>query len=90
MGGAYKGKKAISGVFEKLGALGLEGVEWNYKNIVEAGDTVLAEGTVKFKLAGGKDSEVRTASVFEFRGGKVINMRSYGDTEAIARAMGKL
>jgi len=85
-GGTYRGKKAVIELLQKVGQLS----NIRVKNILESGETVVAEWTTTWKLANGKQIENRVANIMEFSGGKIVNLRGYDDTEQFARAAGKL
>jgi len=90
LGGAYKGKQALTKYFQQLGATFPKGIQRSLENVYEAGDTVIAEWIAKATLANGKALEWRAASVFQLKNGKIVHQRAYSDTEALARAAGKL
>lgn len=89
-GGAFTGKAGAMEWFRKIGAAYPEGVHLEVENLYESGDAVIVEWNAKGKLASGERFEGKSLNVLEFRDGKVSKHRFYSDTEALARAMGKL
>ena len=88
IGGYYRGKKQLSKFFSTIQTKFNEGLEFRVDNVIESKNKVIAERRAIVKLGDGKKMEWRSADLYEFRGGKIIRMRAYTDTEAIARAAG--
>jgi ketosteroid isomerase-like protein len=85
----YVGPQAVAeGVFMRL----VSDVE-NFRvvpgNIIDGGDTVVAEGLYTGKIkATGTPLDAQFAHVWEFRNGKVVRFQQYTDTRQWATAFG--
>jgi len=85
----YVGPQAVAeGVFMRL----VSDVE-NFRvvpgNIIDGGDTVVAEGRYSGKVkATGTPLDAQFAHVWEFRNGKVVRFQQYTDTRQWATAFG--
>jgi len=90
IGGAFRGKEGLAAWFGKIGSTYPKGVHLHVENLIESGDTVVAEWSAKGTLANGKELAGKAVSVFEFRDGKASKQRYYADSEQIARLMGQL
>ncbi len=90
IGGAYKGKKQLLKFFRDIQTKFDEELKFRVDNVIENKNQVVVERTSIVRASGGKRMEWHAADIYEFRGGKIVRMRAYTDTEAIARAAGNL
>jgi len=90
IGGNFRGKEGLLEWFRKIGSAYPKGVHLKVENLLESGDTVVAEWNAEGTLVNGKEVEAKAVNVFEFREGKAVKHRYYADSEALARLMGKL
>ncbi len=90
IGGEYKGKKQLLKFFRDISTKFDEELRFRVDNVIENKNQVVVERTSIVKSRGGKRSQWHAADVYKFRGGKIVRMRAYTDTEAIARSSGRL
>lgn len=85
----YVGPQAVAeGVFMRLGS-DVENFRVVPGNIIDGGDTVVAEGRYSGKIkATGTPLDAQFAHVWEFRNGKVVRFQQYTDTRQWATAFG--
>ena len=88
-GNPYVGPQAVAeGVFQRI-ATDLEDFKVIPEQIIDAGDTVVAEGRYQGKMrATGTPVDAQFAHVWGFRGGKVIRFQQYTDTRQWSKAAG--
>ena len=85
----YVGPQAVAeGVFMRL-VSDVENFSVVPSNIIDGGDTVVAEGRYSGKIkATGTPLDAQFAHVWEFRNGKVVRFQQYTDTRQWAAAFG--
>lgn len=85
----YMGPQAVAeGLFQRL-VSDIEGLTVAPENIIDAGDTVVAEGRYTGTIgATGTSVDAQFAHVWEFRDGRVVRFQQYTDTKQWAEAAG--
>jgi uncharacterized protein len=87
-GNPYIGPQGVAeGVFQRI-ASDLEDFKVIPENIIDGGDTVVAEGRYQGKMrATGTAVDAQFAHVWGFREGKVIRFQQYTDTQQWSKAV---
>jgi len=88
-GNPYVGPQAVAeGVFMRI-VSEVDGFAVVAQNIVDGGDTVVAEGRYRGTMkATGTPVDAQFAHVWQFRGGKIVRFQQYTDTKQWAGAAG--
>ena len=88
-GNPYVGPQAVAeGVFMRI-VSEVDGFAVVAENIVDGGDTVVAEGRYRGTMkATGTPVDAQFAHVWQFRGGKIVRFQQYTDTKQWAGAAG--
>ena len=88
-GNPYVGPQAVAeGVFMRI-VSDVDGFAVVAQNIVDGGDTVVAEGRYRGTMkATGTPVDAQFAHVWQFRGGKIVRFQQYTDTKQWAGAAG--
>jgi len=84
-GGVYRGHEEVGAFFAKL-AEHLESLDANPEKLLDAGDHVVALGTLRGEAAGGA-FEARFAMVWEMRDGKAVGFKEHSDTAPMVSAL---
>jgi ketosteroid isomerase-like protein len=87
-GGSFTGPAGVGSFFEAVGANWQE-LKIDIKQLLDAGDEVVAIGRGQGSLAGGDPAGYGFAHVFTIADGKIIRFREYADPdEAVLRMAG--
>ena len=88
-GNPYVGPQAVAeGVFMRI-VNEVDGFAVVAQNIVDGGDTVVAEGRYRGTMkVTGTPVDAQFAHVWQFRGGKIVRFQQYTDTKQWAGAAG--
>ena len=84
--GHYRGRDGVAQFFARLG--GAEDVEhFEPQEFFAAGDRVVALGRYRARIkATGRTNDIELVHVYTVRGGKIVSLRQYNDTAAVAEA----
>ena len=84
LGGTYRGHEGLLDLAQRVGASIPGRPRFDVLSVVESANTILVEIEGRTATSTGRAERWRTAEVFELRHGKVVAVRLYTDTEAIA------